>query len=374
MTAEPLGYELAGPTDGALACEHLSGAGEAFAELYRRYYPRLVRLCLRRTGDAYLAEDIAQETLLRALRYLSGFDTSRPMWPWLKTIATRIAYQHAQQTSRERCSDIDQEDPEAYAVESPCHRIDDQLVLSAALDRVPTRQRAALVMRYVDDWSTADSARFAGMTVPAFEQLLFRARRRLGAEYRRLTEIRRPGTLGLLPLSFATLRRLRLTARTRLDAMGLGTSAAGTGLLGLASLGVAATVLAGPAVTSPALQLRPDNHRLAVPGPDRTSAADSDSLRAGPRDAAVRRAGSATAPARDGATRIQHQVGPADTGATIGEHPLGDGETVHVIVYVETPLGPIGADESVDNGDHSTVECYNTECDVDLTWVGPPTT
>src|SRR5687767_14928867 len=51
---------------------------EDFAVLYRRYWPRLVRLVVRRTGDTSLAEDIAQETLARALHNFQALDTGYP--------------------------------------------------------------------------------------------------------------------------------------------------------------------------------------------------------------------------------------------------------------------------------------------------------
>ncbi len=385
MTAEPIAYELSslsGPTDGALAHEHLSGAEEAFAELYRRYYPRLVRLCTRRTGDAHLAEDIAQETLVRALRYLSGFDTSRPMWPWLKTIASRIAYQATQKTAGERCSDLDQEDPEAYAVESPCHRIDDQLVLGAALDKVPARQRAALIMRYVDDWSTADSARFAGMTVPAFEQLLFRARRRLGTEYRRLTDNRRLGAFGG-PALLASLKRLRTFLKTRADALSLGGTAVSTGLMGVASMSVAVTVMAAPPTQTLPLQ----GNGAVVTSLDASSALDqfrrmelaaqSQSLSDGAGGSSLRGSGSRTS-GNSGVSkydRLSYQLGPGKTDNEINKHPAGGrGKVFRLSVSVDTPAGRVYWEAYYDHGDDgATVECYDLECNVTPPGVPPVT-
>src|SRR3954447_13125356 len=104
MSAEPLPYDL-GPadddSDAAIARLNLAGNTDGFEILYRRYYPRLVRVCARHVRDDHLAEDLAQETLLRALRCVAGYDTSRPMWPWLKTIATRLCYDHTGRAGRE---------------------------------------------------------------------------------------------------------------------------------------------------------------------------------------------------------------------------------------------------------------------------------
>ena len=69
------------PADGELILGHLGGETGAMEILYRRYFPRLVRLARRRLRDDAAAEDVAQDTILRALHHLERFDRSRPMWP-----------------------------------------------------------------------------------------------------------------------------------------------------------------------------------------------------------------------------------------------------------------------------------------------------
>lgn len=166
-----------------------SGSADAltFSSIYDRYYRRLVRLAERHVNDAHLAEDVAQETLLRALRYFHAYDRSRPLWPWLRTIAVRIAQRDLQKVAAEWSTDMSSEDPGMEAMEDVAGERDRWAVLRSALSAVPNRQRAALVVRYVSDWTTADAAELFGMDENAFEQLLWRARRRLAAEYRRIT-------------------------------------------------------------------------------------------------------------------------------------------------------------------------------------------
>lgn len=184
MSTATLRQERFEVADGTLADKHAGGDSKAFAELFRRYYHRLVALCEGRMDDPHLAEDVAQETLLRALCYLAGYDRTRPMWPWLRTIAVRIAYQESQRASRERSADVETDEDEATVtpIVGPPD-IEQREVVRSALSAVPPRQRTALVVRYVDDWSSADAAELHGMNVNAFEQLLWRARRRLSREY-----------------------------------------------------------------------------------------------------------------------------------------------------------------------------------------------
>lgn len=170
----------------------------AFERLYRSFHPRLVRLLRRRTGDPALAEDLAQETLLRAYIHLESFDPARPQWPWLKTIATRLAIDHARCNGRE------------ILRESESHGHADDLnheedgVLRVAMENLTRSQRIALSLRYLDDWKSSEAAIFLGINRVAFEQLLVRARRRLRAEYVRLSE----KALGIILLPYRKMRRL----------------------------------------------------------------------------------------------------------------------------------------------------------------------
>lgn len=168
--------------DGALVQLHLNGHGDAFAALYREYFSRLVRLCRARTGDLATAEDLAQEALLRALNHMDRFQVDRPMWPWLKTIAIRLSIDYSRQRRPEPCEDPCQgrsvNDDTAWLEEGP--------ILEEALAGLPARQRVALKLRYLDDWTPAEAAAALGLTRPAFDQLLFRARGKLRTEYRRV--------------------------------------------------------------------------------------------------------------------------------------------------------------------------------------------
>ncbi|HEY7873796.1 MAG TPA: sigma-70 family RNA polymerase sigma factor [Actinomycetota bacterium] len=157
--------------------------GEDFDALYRRYYPRLVAMCRRRAGDETLAEDVSQETLIRALTHRDAFQQGRPVWPWLKTIATNLIVDHYRKQVRESALLVDREH---VAEEGPS--LEETDLLRRAIQQLPRRQRAAVALRYLNDWDAHDAASFMGVTRPAYEQLLFRARRRLKTEYRRLSQ------------------------------------------------------------------------------------------------------------------------------------------------------------------------------------------
>ena len=92
--------EDADPND--LVVRARGGCEESYAELVRRYFPRLVQLILPRvTRSNHMdAEDIAQESLARAFQKLDTFDPRYRFSTWLYTIAIRIATDHNRGTRR----------------------------------------------------------------------------------------------------------------------------------------------------------------------------------------------------------------------------------------------------------------------------------
>lgn len=163
----------------ALVQRAVAGDREALALLYRRYYPRVFALAVRLTRDVQLAEDVAQEALLRILDGRGPRDSTRPLWPWLKVIATRLTVDLRRRRSRELMGEPDDDMVAAESASS-----EQRVVLDGALSRLTPRERVALVLRYLEDRGTAEAASLLGLSVPAFEQLLFRARSKLRLEYR----------------------------------------------------------------------------------------------------------------------------------------------------------------------------------------------
>ena len=76
-------------TDAELVRQTLAGQGEAYAELVRRWTPRVLALCHARVGRAGAAEDLAQEALLRGFRRLGTLSQPDRFGAWLHGIALR---------------------------------------------------------------------------------------------------------------------------------------------------------------------------------------------------------------------------------------------------------------------------------------------
>lgn len=180
MATVALAPEATGGTrpDGRLVEAHVGGDARAFDILYRRYRERLVRFCREQTGDRMLAEDLAQDTMVRYLQTAETFDISRPIWPWLRTIARNLAIDHHRR--RDEHLDIDasprplEDDTSDAAIR--LDRVEIRSQLGPVLAQLPTRQRTALRLRYGLDWTRDEVAEYFGIKANACDQLLYRAR------------------------------------------------------------------------------------------------------------------------------------------------------------------------------------------------------
>lgn len=82
----------AGPSDDALITASQRGDQAAFAEIVRRYQRAVYRVAYALTRNATDADDLAQETFVRAWGAIGRFEVGQPMYPWLARIATNQAY------------------------------------------------------------------------------------------------------------------------------------------------------------------------------------------------------------------------------------------------------------------------------------------
>lgn len=160
-----------------------AGDKDAFAAVIMRYQGPLFGYLGRMGLPQARAEEIAQETFLRAWLHRGDFDRRRGSFStWLYTIAHRLALnelgRHA--THREvamtgECDPVSSELQPAEALAAEERR----RALRTALFELPARDRSALALAYIEDLALADVARIEGTTVGAVKTRLHRARARL---------------------------------------------------------------------------------------------------------------------------------------------------------------------------------------------------
>jgi RNA polymerase sigma-70 factor (ECF subfamily) len=163
----------------------------AFVELTSPHRSALHVHCYRLLGSLHDADDALQETLLRAWRGIDRFEPRAPVRAWLYRIATNVCLRMLEQRARHAAVSVEAPlepypEPAAPSGAEPVATVETDeavgLAFVAAMQLLPPKQRAVLVVRDVLDWSAREVAEFFDDTVPAVNSALQRARDRIARE------------------------------------------------------------------------------------------------------------------------------------------------------------------------------------------------
>jgi RNA polymerase sigma-70 factor (ECF subfamily) len=151
-------------------------------ELYDRYRRPLIAHIYRILGDGAMAEDLCQETFIRAMRALGDEPLEAP-GSWLYRIATNLAYDHLRRQRRIAFTPLDAESG-AGALGSPEAGAAEREAVRAALAALPARYSAPLVLHNYAGHKIDEIAAACGCPPGTVKTRLFRARRMFRAAYR----------------------------------------------------------------------------------------------------------------------------------------------------------------------------------------------
>jgi len=180
--------------DAALVERVRGGDEAAFAELVRRYQPRLLRLAEATVGNRAVAEEACQDTWLAVVRGVDRFEGRSSFKTWLFRVLLNRARTNAtreQRAGHATRGDVDVEEFDAngaWAVPPVpwSDQVDDRLVAEHLAQRVhdllpalPDQQRQVVVLRDVEGLDAADVAHLLGITDGNQRVLLHRGRARL---------------------------------------------------------------------------------------------------------------------------------------------------------------------------------------------------
>ncbi|HEV7851279.1 MAG TPA: sigma-70 family RNA polymerase sigma factor [Mycobacterium sp.] len=127
--------------------------------LYQEHGPALWRYAVRLTGDPARAEDVVQETLLRAWQHPEVTDGDRPARAWLFTVARNMIIDE-RRSARFR-NEAGTPDPEKTYDRAGPDEVDsalDRMLLSGALAQLSAEHRAVVKRSYYQGWTTAQIA------------------------------------------------------------------------------------------------------------------------------------------------------------------------------------------------------------------------
>jgi RNA polymerase sigma-70 factor (sigma-E family) len=152
--------------------------GGRLGELYAQHAPEAVRLAYLLTGDRALAEDLVQEAFVRMFGRFRDLRNPDAFRAYLRTTVVNLSRSHFRRVKVERAY-LERRRPPAY-LEAPDPGPRDELW--SALSRLGDRQRAAIVLRYYEDLSEAETAEVLRCPVGTVKSLVSRGMDRLREE------------------------------------------------------------------------------------------------------------------------------------------------------------------------------------------------
>jgi RNA polymerase sigma-70 factor (ECF subfamily) len=178
-----------GKNDHAAISAILAGNKEAYGALVMRHSQSLFRVAFRITGNEADAEDVVQEAFLRGYQKLDGFASRSNFGTWIYRVAVNCALDKInRRTADEQSRVAEQTDPEQQAVQVADEAAGpDRLLLSGemaalremAMSSLTPTERAAFVLRHMEDCAMEEIAAALGIAPNAAKQTVFRAVQKL---------------------------------------------------------------------------------------------------------------------------------------------------------------------------------------------------
>lgn len=199
--------------DRALVLAAKNGDEQAFEVLADRYQPKIFAVAMHYTRVREDAEDIVQQTFLKAFVHLHRFEGKASFCTWLTRIVINEALMLLRRGHALRqvaLDDLSEDEAATHGLEIPDSRPDPEAnylkrerteLLSAAIAKLTVRLRAAIELRDLAELSTQETARRMGLSVAAVKTRVFQGRRKLRKTLRRL----RITLQGAQPLTIARL-------------------------------------------------------------------------------------------------------------------------------------------------------------------------
>jgi RNA polymerase sigma-70 factor, ECF subfamily len=175
----------------ALVAQAREGDTRAFGELVRRYEGKIFRLAQHVTQNREDAEDVLQETFMKAYEHLDQFQGNSKFYTWIVRIAVNQALMKLRRRKSDKSVSLDEtidtgEDTIVREIaawdEDPEQRFSrDELgeILDNAVQSLEPPYRSVFVLRDIEELSTEETAEALDLSVPAVKSRLLRARLQL---------------------------------------------------------------------------------------------------------------------------------------------------------------------------------------------------
>jgi RNA polymerase sigma-70 factor (ECF subfamily) len=165
----------------------LNGEHHGYEEIVRRYQNRVFSLLLMMVRDHSGAEEVTQDTFMRAYSNLHKYDLQRPLYPWLATIAARLGINWINRSgARQHRGDTEFDISKlAASAPHPAEQIEQQQAQQQLWHQVaglPQGERTAVLLFYKQELRVTEIAGILGVTTGTVKTLLHRGRMHLKAQ------------------------------------------------------------------------------------------------------------------------------------------------------------------------------------------------
>ncbi|MCJ7756006.1 MAG: sigma-70 family RNA polymerase sigma factor [Thermoanaerobaculales bacterium] len=167
------------PDQGRLAARAARGEVGAFEELYRLNVGRIYALCLRMSGNPSLAEEMVQETFVRAWQKVGSFRGASAFSTWLHRVAVNVVLGHQRTTDRRVArvtAPLDDAFPERTV---PTAHPGETIDLERAIGGLPEGARTVFILHDVEGFRHHEISGLTGIAVGTSKAQLHRARKLL---------------------------------------------------------------------------------------------------------------------------------------------------------------------------------------------------
>ena len=181
FSPQNLYYTLAmtAPTDRDLILRARRGgdAGQAFGELVSRYQTSVFNVCYRILHERGEAEDLAQESFMRAYDHLNTFDIEREFGPWIRRVAANLCLNHLESRKVTAEFDDERDADESQWPEAVAEFRERSEQIRHALASLPPHYRIVVELRHYQEMSYDEIAAELNIPLSDVKSHLFRARK-----------------------------------------------------------------------------------------------------------------------------------------------------------------------------------------------------
>lgn len=165
------------PTDRDLILQARRGNAESFGELVTRYQTGVFNVCYRMLHERGEAEDLAQESFIRAYDRIHTFDIEREFGPWIRRVAANLCLNHLEGQKVTAELDDERDADHAPSPESAQEVRERSEQIRGALASLPAHYRVVVELRHYQELSYEEIAEELKIPLSDVKSHLFRARK-----------------------------------------------------------------------------------------------------------------------------------------------------------------------------------------------------